>query len=126
MIALIAHNNKKASLVNFVIKNIGFFSRFNLIATHDTANLLTEKTSLSVIHAPHGPEGGDLVIASKVVLKEVNAVFFFRDLLTPLPHEPDITALLRICDLHQIPLATNEATADCLVKSLCSHNNNFC
>lgn len=126
MIALIAHNNKKQTLIDFVIKNISFFSRFNIIATHDTAMLLTEKTSLKVIHAPHGPEGGDLVIAAKVISKEVNAVFFFRDLMTPLPHEPDITALLRICDLHQIPLATNEATADCLVRSLCNHNSCFC
>ena len=79
---------------------------------------LSEELGLTVERVAHGPHGGDLVIGGRVVTGHVEAIFFFRDPLTAQPHEPDVSALLRVCDVHAIPLATNVATAEAIVDGL--------
>lgn len=116
MIALIAHDRKKSELKDFVVKNKSFFQKTKLVATEATAKCLQEE-GFEVEAVPHGPMGGDIVIGSMICRNQISSVFFFRDLMCSQPHEPDVTALLRMCDIYNIPLATNIATAACLVKS---------
>lgn len=118
MIALIAHDEKKAALVEFVRERLPFFQRQVLVATGSTGALLTEQLGLAVERVAHGPHGGDLIIGGRVALGQIRAIIFFRDPLTAQPHEPDVSALLRVCDVHNIPLATNPATAEAIVKLL--------
>lgn len=115
MIALIAHDAKKDDLVRFVGEHLDFFRSRRLVATDGTGRLLAETFGLEVERVAHGPAGGDLVIGSRVVTGEVRAVFFLRDPLTAQPHDPDVSALLRVCDVHCIPLCTNTATADAVI-----------
>jgi len=115
MIALIAHDEKKAELVEFVRTHLGFFRRRRLVATGSTGRRIREELGLKVEQVIHGPEGGDLIIGGRVALGEIEAIIFFRDPLTAQPHEPDVTALLRVCDVHDVPLATNPATARAVV-----------
>ena len=117
MIALLAHNHKKDDLLKFVIKHKPFFESRDLIATGSTGLMLEKHKDLelTVKKAPHGPEGGDIVISNLVIEGKVEAVLFFRDNLTAQAHEPDVMALLRMCDIHKVPLATNEATAEAVV-----------
>ena len=110
MLALIAHDQQKKALLEFVGQHVDFFRRHHLIAAGQTGQLLHQELDLEVERAPHGPYGGDLVIGGKVAEGKVKAVFFFRDPLTAQPHEPDVSALMRVCDVHQIPLATNVST----------------
>ncbi len=102
-IALIAHDGKKAEMVAFVKDNIEFFKSFNIVATSTTGKLL-EKTGLKVKRMLSGPIGGDAQIASLVATKKCQAVIFMRDPLGMHPHDPDISSLLRICDVHDVPL----------------------
>jgi len=120
MIALIAHDKKKSDMVAFVEKHVDVLRKRHLVATGNTGTLLGERLDLAVERVAHGPEGGDLVIGGRVAQSEVEAVFFFRDPLTAQPHEPDVSALMRVCDVHDVPLATNLATAEAVVKSLAS------
>ena len=115
MLALIAHDAKKPALVEFAIRHRDVLERYPLVATGSTGRLIGEKTGLRIECVAHGPDGGDLIIGGRVALGQVSAVIFFRDPLTAQPHEPDVTALLRVCDVHQIPLATNPATAEAIV-----------
>lgn len=115
MIALIAHDQKKAALVEFVSRFRDVFKRHPLVATGSTGRLVAEKVGLEVECVAHGPDGGDLMIGSRVAMGQIDAVFFFRDPLTAQPHEPDVSALMRVCDVHQVPLATNLATAEAVV-----------
>ena len=124
-IALIAHDNKKTELIEFVSKYRGFFANKTLVATDGTGAVLRTR-GFEVELVPHGPCGGDIVIGAMICKKEIAAVFFLRDLMTAQPHEPDVTALLRMCDIYNVPLATNEATAICLVNALCDVNKEFC
>lgn len=117
MIALIAHNSQKSSLVDFVLKQKTFFEKHVLVATNSTGGVLQE-AGFDVTLVPHGPMGGDIVIGAMICKQEIKAVFFLRDLLSPQPHEPDVHALLRMCDLYNVPLATNLATAECLISAL--------
>jgi methylglyoxal synthase len=117
-IALIAHDAKKEELLRFVQRHETRLRRYSLLATGTTGLRLQEELDLPVERVAHGPSGGDLVIGSRVVAGEIAAVIFFRDPLTAQPHEPDITALLRVCDVHNVPLATNEATAEAILASL--------
>jgi len=118
MIALIAHDNQKDDLVAFVREHIEFFRKRALVATGNTGRRLTEELELRVERVVHGPEGGDLIIGGRVAQGQVEAVIFFRDPLTAQPHEPDVSALLRVCDVHQVPLATNLGTAQAVIRWL--------
>jgi methylglyoxal synthase len=115
MIALIAHDHKKEALVEFVLRHRDVLERHALVATGSTGRLLAERAGLTIECVPHGPDGGDLVIGGRVALGHVAAVFFFRDPLTAQPHEPDVSALMRVCDVHQVPLATNPGTAEAII-----------
>jgi len=115
MLALIAHDQKKPALVDFVLRHRDVFEQFPLVATGSTGRLIAERAGLSVECVAHGPDGGDLIIGARVALGQIRAVIFFRDPLTAQPHEPDVSALMRVCDVHQIPLATNPGTAEAIV-----------
>jgi len=116
-IAIIAHDGKKAEMVAFVKDNIEILKKYNLIATGSTGSHV-EKAGLKIEKKASGPLGGDAQIASDVVDGKVQAVIFLRDPLGNHPHDPDIFMLMRICDVHNIPLATNTATAYLIIKSL--------
>ena len=118
MIALIAHDQKKAELLSFVRQHLDFFRGQSLVATGSTGLLLEQELGIQVERVAHGPHGGDLVIGARVTEGFVGAVLFFRDPLTAQPHEPDVSALMRVCDVHRIPLATNAATAEAVVAHL--------
>ncbi len=117
-LALIAHDNKKVDLVAWATFNRETLGRFRLLATRNTARLISSKVGLEVEELLSGPEGGDAQIAAQVATGAVNVVFFFVDPLSALPHDPDIRALLRVCDVHNVPLATNLATADLIISAL--------
>ncbi len=119
-LALIAHDNKKVDLVAWATFNRETLARFSLIATRHTARLLEDKVGLDVEELLSGPDGGDAQIAALVVTESVDAVFFFVDPLSAQPHDPDIRALLRVCNVHNVPLATNLATADLIIGALAS------
>ena len=110
-LALIAHDGKKAEMVAFALKYRDVLTRYKLVATSTTGRLLAESANLDVERMLSGPIGGDAQIAAKVAEGKIAAVFFFVDPLGKHPHDPDIQSLLRICNAHNIPLATNPATA---------------
>ncbi len=114
-IALIAHDGKKADMVAFATFNREKLMGFNLVATATTGHLLIEKVGLEVECLLSGPHGGDAQIAARVVQGQVDAVFFFVDPLDKHPHDPDIQTLLRACNVHNVPIATNVATADLII-----------
>ncbi len=114
-VALIAHDRKKPDLAAFVTDHAKTLDRFPLMATGTTGHVLMERTDLTIECVASGPMGGDLQVGARITEEKVLAVIFFRDPLTAQPHEPDITALLRICDVHTVPLATNLATAEAVV-----------
>lgn len=111
VIALIAHDGKKADLVSFAHKNVDLLRRFRLVATGTTGKMLHDQLDLDIHRYHSGPLGGDVQIAARIVEGDVFAVIFFVDPLDKHPHEPDIQTLLRACNVHNVPLATNEATA---------------
>ena len=113
--ALIAHDGKKADMVAWATFNRERLAQYRLVATKFTARLLMEKVGLEVEAVQAGPQGGDAQIGARVVEETVDAVIFLVDPLDKHPHEPDIQALLRLCNVHNVPLATNVATADCLI-----------
>lgn len=114
-VALIAHDKKKLDLALFARDHADVLRRFPLIATSTTGQVLKDKAGLEVERVRSGPEGGDLQVGARIAEDRVLAVFFFRDPLTAQPHEPDVSALMRICDVHQVPLATNLGTAEAIV-----------
>lgn len=116
-IALIAHDGKKDALHAFVGKNLAFFGEFRLVATGTTGQRIAS-LGLTVERCASGPLGGDAQIAAQITEGDVHAVIFFRDPMGKHPHEPDINMLLRQCDVHDIPLATNAASADSLIFGL--------
>ena len=123
-LAIIAHDGKKADMVAWATFNRGTLSRYNLVATGTTGKLLQEKVGLKVERLASGPYGGDAQIAARVVEGSIDCVFFFVDPLDKHPHDPDIQALLRVCNVHNVPIATNIATADLIISSnvlLCKH-----
>jgi len=117
-IALIAHNRKKDEMVNFVTAYKHVFAQHNLYATGTTGARIIEKTGLKVHRFLSGPLGGDQQIGAMVAQNEMDLIIFLRDPLMAQPHEPDIIALLRLCDVHGIPVATNIATGELLIKAL--------
>lgn len=117
-IALIAHDNMKNDLVEFSKKHTDFFKKYPLVATGTTGKRIAEATGLEIHRYQSGPIGGDQQIGADIAMNEIEAVFFFRDPLTAQPHEPDISALIRLADVHKIPIATNQSTAELLVSAL--------
>ena len=118
VIALIAHDGKKPEMVAFAHHNRRKLSRYHMIATSTTGKLLVEQVGLQVELLLSGPYGGDAQIAARVATGVVKAVFFFVDPLNAHPHEPDIQGLLRVWNVHNVPLATNAATAELVLKGL--------
>jgi methylglyoxal synthase len=116
-LALIAHDGKKASMVAFVMKRMDFFKRkdVELVGTGTTGTMI-QNAGLKVDLVASGPMGGDAEIGAMVTRGEVNGVIFFRDPLDKHPHDVDISMLMRLCDVHEVPLATNYKSAHILAK----------
>ena len=114
-VALIAHDKKKLDLAIFAKDHAEVLGKFPLIATSTTGSVLQDKAKLTVERFQSGPQGGDLQVGARIAEGSVMAVIFFRDPLTAQPHEPDVSALMRICDVHSVPLATNLGTAEAIV-----------
>lgn len=114
-IALIAHDRKKEDMVSFVKANRNAFVGHQLCATGTTGRLIAEKAGLNVDCFLSGPLGGDQQIGSEIASGRIDMVIFLRDPLTAHPHEPDVSALLRLCDVQSVPVATNLSTANALV-----------
>ncbi|PRR77298.1 Methylglyoxal synthase [Clostridium liquoris] len=121
-IALIAHDKKKEDMIDFVKRYREVFEEHELYATGTTGRLISENTGLHVHRFLSGPLGGDQQIGAKVAEGNMDFIIFLRDPLTAQPHEPDVTALLRLCDVHCIPLATNLGSAEVFIKALKAHN----
>lgn len=117
-LALIAHDKKKQELIAFCVQHKAILSEFSLIATGTTGQMIIEKTGLKITCYLSGPLGGDAQIAAQVAVGEVAGVIFLVDPLYAHPHEPDIQGLLRVCNVHNIPLATNLATAKIIIQNL--------
>lgn len=122
-IALIAHDKKKDDMIEFVQRYKDIFEQHELFATGTTGRLINETTGLKVHRFLSGPLGGDQQIGSKIAEGEMDFVIFLRDPLTAQPHEPDVSALLRICDVHHVPLATNIGSAEVFLKAIINHKN---
>jgi len=122
-IALIAHDKKKQQMVNFTKKYKNMLKNHKLCATGTTGKIINEETNLEIKRYLSGPLGGDQQIGSKIACDEIDLVIFLRDPLTAQPHEPDILALIRLCDVHSIPVATNITTAEILLESLHKEEN---
>lgn len=117
-IALIAHDTKKELMVQFCIAYCGVLSKHNLCATGATGKMVAEATGLNVQRYLSGSLGGDQQIAARISCNEIDLLLFFRDPISVKPHEPNDMNLLRLCDVHNIPVATNIATAEALIHAL--------
>lgn len=117
-IGLVAHDSKKKLMQNFCIAYRGILSKHILYATGTTGRLIEEVTNLNVHKYLAGHLGGEQQLGSQIEHNEIDLVIFLRDPLTPKSHEPDIVNIMSTCDMHNIPLATNLATAELLIKSL--------
>jgi methylglyoxal synthase len=118
VLALVAHDGKKDDLLRLARRYRSTLERLELIATSNTGSMLAAELDLPIQIMRSGPQGGDVQIGARIVTGEVDAVVFLRDPLTAHPHEPDIQALLKICDVHAVPVATNLASAEILLRSL--------
>ena len=117
-IALIAHDKKKELMIQFCIAYKGILEKHMLCATGTTGSLVSEATGLTIHRFLSGPQGGDQQIAARIAYNEIDLVLFFRDPLTAENYEPDVLNVLRLCDIHNIPVATNVATAEVLILGL--------
>jgi methylglyoxal synthase len=117
-IALIAHDAKKKLMQNFCIAYRGILSRHKLYATSTTGRLIEEVTSLTIHKHLAGHLGGMQQIGAQIEQNEIDLLIFLRDPLNPKRHEPDVNDVVKLCDMHNIPMATNLATAELLIKSL--------
>lgn len=117
-IALIAHDTKKELMVQFCIAYCGVLSKHNLCATGTTGKMVAEATVLNVQRYLSGSQGGDQQIAARISCNEIDLLLFFRDPISVKPHEPNDMNLLRLCDVHNIPVATNIATAEALIHAI--------
>jgi methylglyoxal synthase len=118
VLALVAHDEKKDDLLRLALRYRSTLARLHLLGTSHTGGLLAKELDLPVECMRSGPEGGDMQIGARIVAGDVDAVVFLRDPLTAHPHEPDIQALLKVCDIHGVPVATNLASAEILLRSL--------
>ena len=117
-IGLIAHDSKKNLMQNFCIAYRGILSKHNLYATGTTGRLIEEVTNLSVHKYLAGPLGGKQQLGAQIAQNDIDALIFLRDPTTAKPHEPDVNDVIRLCDMHNIPMATNLATAELIVLAL--------
>ena len=117
-IAIIAHDEKKELMVQFCIAYCGILSRYSLCSTGTTGKLVSEATGLQIQKFLSGAQGGDQQFAARIACNEIDMLLFFRDPLNPKPQEPNDMNLLRLCDMHNIPVATNIATAEMLIHGL--------
>ncbi|CAM3446791.1 methylglyoxal synthase [Cytobacillus oceanisediminis] len=117
-IALIAHDKKKDDIVRFAIAYKSILAEHTLYATGTTGLRIMKETGLDIHRFQSGPLGGDQEIGALIANNKMDVVFFFRDPLTVQPHEPDVSALVRLCDVYAVPLATNMGTAEILIKGL--------
>ncbi len=117
-IALIAHDKKKNDIIALAVKFKHVLSQHELIATGTTGTLVMGETGLNIKRMKSGPLGGDQQIGSMIADGELDLVLFLRDPLTAQPHEPDVSALLRLCDVQNIPLATNMRSAEIMLTAL--------
>ena len=116
-IALIAHDNKKAEIIDWCMKNKTILERHNLCGTGTTARMIADRTGLPIRGFNSGPLGGDQQIGARIAEGDIDLVIFFSDPLTAQPHDPDVKALLRIAQVYDIPIANNRATADFIISS---------
>jgi len=121
-IALIAHDQKKEQMIQFCIAYEALLKEHKLYATGTTGKRIMENTKLQIERFMSGPLGGDQQIGALVATNSMDLVIFFRDPLTAQPHEPDIAALMRLCDVYGIPLATNIGTAEVMIRALAQGN----
>jgi len=121
-IALVAHDNKKDDLVEWVVFNKGTLALHNLYATGDTGKRIMEKTNLRVALFKGGSYGGDMEIGALIANEKLDYLIFFWDPLQSLPHDVDVKALLRIAVLYNVPTACNRATADLIISSPLFHD----
>ena len=117
-IALIAHDKKKEEMIQFAKKNESILKKVELVSTGTTGLRVMENTNLQIYRYKSGPLGGDQQIGALVADHNVDMIIFLRDPLTSQPHEPDIMALLRLCDVYKVPLATNVASAQLLLDAI--------
>ena len=117
-IALIAHDKKKDDMITLAAEYIDFLRSCQLIATGTTGGRLANELGLTVERKHSGPFGGDLQIGAELVDGKIDAVIFLRDPMTPQPHEPDINALVRACDVHNVACATNTSSAHLVLSQL--------
>ncbi len=117
-IALIAHDSKKELMTQFCIAYCGILSKHSICATGTTGKLVSEATGLDIEKYLSGSHGGAQQIGSRIACDEIDLLLLFRDPLNPKPGEPNEANLLRLCDVHNIPVATNIATAEALIHSL--------
>ena len=117
-IALIAHDKKKDTMIKLAIKYQEVLARHELYTTGTTGTLVMGETGLKITRMKSGPLGGDQQIGSMVAEGKLDLIIFLRDPLTSQPHEPDVSALLRLCDVQSIPLATNYKSAEIMLDAL--------
>lgn len=117
-VALIAHDKKKPEIIDLAKKYKDVLQKHTLYATGTTGTLIMGETGLQINRMKSGPMGGDQQIGSMVADNQLDLVIFLRDPLTAQPHEPDVSALLRLCDVFSIPLATNKTSAEIMLKAL--------
>ncbi len=117
-IALIAHEKKKELMVQFCIAYAGILAKHNLCATATTGNLIADATGLEINKVLSGPHGGEDQIAARISYGEVDVLLFFRDSLMPTTREREELNILRLCDVHNVPVATNIATAEVIIMAL--------
>ena len=117
-VALIAHDKKKDTMVGFCIAYENILSKYGLYATGTTGQRIMDETKLNINRLASGPLGGDQMIGALIAEKKIDLVIFLRDPLTSQPHEPDIQALIRLCDVYSVPVATNLASAEIFIKAL--------
>ncbi|MCC0631954.1 MULTISPECIES: methylglyoxal synthase [unclassified Clostridioides] len=117
-IALVAHDQMKNTMVGFCIGYEAILKKYGLYATGTTGKRIMDETELKITRLASGPLGGDQQIGSLIVTQEIDLVIFLRDPLTSQPHETDIQALIRLCDVYHVPIATNLASAEIFIKAL--------
>ena len=124
-IALVAHDKKKNEIINIAKKYRETLAKHELFATGTTGTLIMGETGLTINRMKSGPLGGDQQIGSMIANNDLDLLIFLRDPLTAQPHEPDVSALLRLCDVQNIPLATNPKSAEILLIALTENPSVF-